>query len=69
MTQADVTSYSPREVLLAAAARAVLAAFRDPLEEKRLPAPATATLRVLEAALELYAEPLPPPAEPPPPRR
>lgn len=67
MTRAEADSYSPREVLLAAAARAVLAAFRDPLEEKRLPAPATATLRVLEAALELYAEPVPPPPEPPPP--
>ena len=67
MTRGDAQAYSPREVLLAAAARAVLAAFRDPLEEKRLPAPATATLRVLEAALELYGDPLPPPPEPPPP--
>ena len=66
MTRAEIDAYSPREVLLAAAARAVLAAFRDPLEEKRLPAPATATLRVLEAALELYAERVPPPPEPPP---
>lgn len=65
MSSAEITSYSPRELLLAASARAVLAAFRDPLEEKRLPAPATATLRVLEAALELYADPLPPPPEPP----
>ena len=67
MTSGDIGPYSPREVLLAAAARAVLAAFRPSLEDKRLPAPATATLRVLEAALELYADPLPPPAEPPPP--
>lgn len=65
MTSSQVTSYSPREILLAASARAVLAAFREPLEHKRLSAPATATLRVLEAALELYAEPLPPPPEPP----
>ena len=65
MTSSHVSSYSPREILLAAAARAVLAAFREPLEHKRLSAPATATLRVLEAALELYAEPLPPPPEPP----
>lgn len=48
-------AYSPRELLLAAAARAVLAAFREPLENKRLTAPATATLRLLETALEPYA--------------
>ena len=65
MTSGDLGSYSPREVLLAAAARAVLAAFRGSLEEKRLPAPATATLRVLEAALELYADSVPTPDEPP----
>ena len=65
MTSSEITAYSPREILLAASARAVLAAFREPLEQKRLTAPATATLRVLEAALELYAEPLPRPAEPP----
>ncbi len=59
--------YSPREILLAAAARAVLAAFRHPSEGQRLSAPAVATLRVLEAALQLYADPLPPPSEPPPP--
>ena len=47
-------AFSPRELLLAAAARAVLAAFREPLEQKRLPAPATATLRLLETALEPY---------------
>jgi hypothetical protein len=66
VTPAEGGSYSPREILLAAAARAVLAAFREPLEHKRLSAPATATLRVLEAALELYADPLPPPHDPPP---
>ncbi|HYD11938.1 MAG TPA: hypothetical protein VEC11_03730 [Allosphingosinicella sp.] len=47
-------SFTPRELLLAAAARAVLAAFREPLEQKRLAAPATATLRLLETALEPY---------------
>ena len=46
--------FAPRELLLAAAARAVLAAFREPLEQKRLAAPATATLRLLETALEPY---------------
>jgi hypothetical protein len=46
--------FTPRELLLAAAARAVLAAFREPLEQKRLAAPATATLRLLETALEPY---------------
>jgi uncharacterized OsmC-like protein len=47
-------AFSPRELLLAAAARAVLAAFREQLENKRLTAPATATLRLLESALEPY---------------
>ena len=46
--------FSPRELLLAAAARAVLAAFREPLEKRLLPKPATATLRLLETALEPY---------------
>jgi hypothetical protein len=50
----DPEDYAPRELLLAAAARAVLAAFREPLEQKRLTAPATATLRLLETALEPY---------------
>ena len=50
----DPESFAPRELLLAAAARAVLAAFREPLEQKRLAAPATATLRLLETALEPY---------------
>jgi hypothetical protein len=59
-------AYSPREMVLAAAARAVLGAFPDS-ERQRLTAPARASLRVLEAALELYADPLPPPGEPPPP--
>jgi len=54
-------SFAPRELLLAAAARAVLAAFREPLEQKRLAAPATATLRLLETALEPY-RPAPAPA-------
>ena len=48
------TAWAPRELLLAAAARAVLAAFREPLEQKRLSAPGTATLRLLETALEPY---------------
>jgi hypothetical protein len=56
----DPEGFAPRELLLAAAARAVLAAFREPLERKRLAAPATATLRLLETALEPYR------ADPPP---
>ena len=52
----DPESFAPRELLLAAAARAVLAAFREPLEQKRLTAPATATLRLLESALEPFAD-------------
>jgi len=52
--RSDPRSFAPRELLLAAAARAVLAAFREPLEQKRLAAPATATLRLLETALEPY---------------
>jgi hypothetical protein len=52
-------SFAPRELLLAAAARAVLAAFREPLEQKQLAAPATATLRLLETALESYRADLP----------
>lgn len=50
----DPEDFAPRELLLAAAARAVLAAFREPLEQKRLTTPATATLRLLETALEPY---------------
>ncbi len=46
--------FAPRDLLLAAAARAVLAAFREPLEQKKLTGPATATLRLLETALEPY---------------
>jgi len=45
---------TPREALLAAAARAVLAAMRDPLEQRELSGPATAALRLLESALEPY---------------
>ena len=48
------TGFTERELLLVAAARAVLAAFRDALEQKRLSAPATATLRLLETALDPY---------------
>jgi len=66
MTSRDhVSTYAPREILLAAAARAVLAAFRDQLEAQRLPGPATATLRVLETALEPYFLDLPAPRLPP----
>lgn len=50
----DPADYAAREILLAAAAHAVLATFRDALEARRLPAAATATLRVLETALEPY---------------
>lgn len=57
--------YTAREILLAAAARAVLAALRDPLENGRLSAPATATLRVLDTALEPYSYDLPRPSDPP----
>jgi GDP-D-mannose dehydratase len=61
----DISSFEPREILLAAAARAVLAAFREPLEQLQLSSPATATLRLLETALEPYRfdppSPLPPP--------
>lgn len=48
---------SPREALLVAAARAVLFALRDPLEERKLEGPATASLRLLESALEPYLQP------------
>lgn len=48
------TPPSPREALLAAASRAVLAALRDPLEQRTLSAPATAALRLLESAVEPY---------------
>ena len=64
MSSTDAESYSPREIVLAAAARAVLAAFREPLERKRLSSPATATLRVLEAALEPYGDRVPPHPQP-----
>ena len=67
LSAGEPPGYSPREILLAASARAVLAAFREPLEQKKLSAPATATLRVLEAALELYGPDVPLPPEPPPP--
>ena len=54
MPERPAGTFAPRELLLAAAARAVLAAFREPLEQTRLGAPATATLRLLETALEPY---------------
>lgn len=49
-----MAGYSARELLLAAAARIVLAAFREPLEEGLLTPPANAALCVLEAALDPY---------------
>jgi uncharacterized OsmC-like protein len=55
LERTGLAGYSPRELLLAAAAQAVLAAFRDPLEKRRLSSPATATLRLLETALDPYA--------------
>lgn len=42
------------EELLAAAARAVLAAFRDEGEREQLPARSLVALRLLETALALY---------------
>lgn len=54
MPERSSEAFAPRELLLAAAARAVLAAFREPLEQRRLGTPATATLRLLETALEPY---------------
>ena len=49
-----MADYSARELLLAAAARAVLAALREPLGQKRLSPSADATLLLLETALEPY---------------
>jgi hypothetical protein len=49
-----LAGFTPREILLAAAARAVLGALREPIEESRLSASAAATLRLLETALEPY---------------
>jgi len=49
-----MAGYSAREMLLAAAAQSVLAAFREPLEKRRLSPFAGATLRVLEIALDPY---------------
>lgn len=61
----DAVPLSPREIVLATTARAVLAAFRGPLENRRLSAPATATLRLLESALDAYRIDLPPAPAPP----
>jgi hypothetical protein len=49
-----MAGYSARELVLAAAARAVLAALREPIEQKRLSPSADATLCLLETALEPY---------------
>jgi hypothetical protein len=46
--------FSAREILLAAAARTVLAALREPLEKRQIEGPAAATLLLLETALEPY---------------
>lgn len=46
--------FAAREILLAAAARAVIAAFREPAEQKRLTPAADASLRLLEGALQPY---------------
>lgn len=46
--------YSARELLLATTARMVLAAFREPIEDKQLPPAADAALRLLEGALDPY---------------
>jgi len=56
MTSEDsrMAGYSARELLLAAAARAVLAAFREPIAERRLTPRTDASLRVLETALYPY---------------
>jgi hypothetical protein len=48
---------TPHEALLLTAARAVLAALRDPLEQRKLTGPATAALRLLESAVEPYPQP------------
>ena len=57
-----------REALLAAAARAVLAALREPLEQRRLTGPAIAALRLLETALEPYHRAKPPRQDDPAPQ-
>ncbi len=55
----DKRDYTAREILLAAAARAVLSVLREPVEQRRLSPTAIATLRVLEAALDPYSFELP----------
>lgn len=55
-----MAGYRPRELLLAAAARATLAVFRERLEKRGLSPQATAALRLLETAVEAYPSPLPP---------
>ena len=52
----DPPGRTPRELLLTTAARAVLAEFRAPLKQRRLSPRATATLRLLETALDLYRD-------------
>jgi hypothetical protein len=48
---------SPREALLATAARAVLAACQEQLEQRILPPSARAALLLLESALDPYPAP------------
>lgn len=62
-----LSDFAPRELLLAAAARAVLEALRG-ADAPALPGPADAALHVLESALAPYGpDKYPLPA--PPPRR
>ena len=57
MTSDDprMAGYSARELLLAATAHQVIAAFRDPSGGNRLSPAADANLHLLEAALQPYA--------------
>jgi hypothetical protein len=45
------------DLVLLEAARAVLAVFRTPLDQQRLPPSPTAALRLLETALKPYDRP------------
>lgn len=63
MSRGEEPDFCARELVLAAAARAVLGALCDSLELNLLPARAAASLRVLESALDPYGGyPLPPSA-------
>lgn len=52
-------THTPRETLLVTAARAVLASFRERLDEKRLSSNEAAALRLLDTALDPYGGSLP----------